>query len=298
MNAAFLELVQTYALSAFGRQLGFAERVGNADWVLDQERRLLVLDQRLEFPAQILGSYADHGASWLWAWANPTVEPSMTEAVVVLRDVGRRRGVSELTDADVAATRFSDPHLMALVASSLLDADAYFRCPYDGGAAFVVVDLTGGGQPQEDSSVQRVVQTIQAAITTISIAVTRDGIRHYLDRVGLATTETPNELAIHADDASATLAFDSLGRLTSIDANVQTTAGSEAAPRISDEGSPEPSTTVDGEVAAAAIQRVLDYIGEREALELSVSDKWDLSREPIDGQRAGGDRQLISDAPQ
>ncbi len=70
-------------------------------WDFSQDDGLLVFSNddgfRAECPAQIVGSYSTADESWLWAWANTTLEPSLTLDAQALREYGEAQGHARLT---------------------------------------------------------------------------------------------------------------------------------------------------------------------------------------------------------
>src|SRR5919108_6022775 len=77
-DADFLAFLAEHGLIAFDRQLRLAEVVGERDWQLDQDRGVLTFGDDISLDAQILGSASDRSGTWLWAWANPSIDDRLT----------------------------------------------------------------------------------------------------------------------------------------------------------------------------------------------------------------------------
>lgn len=214
LDPALGDVLVDVGLAAFDRQLAFAELVGDRDWQLDQDAGVLRLGPDLVLPAQILGSQSDKAGTWLWAWANPSVDDRLTAMARSVRALGGDRAVAVLTDSQVDLARIGDAHLLALAAAGLVDADAYYRCPYPGGAAFVFVDLADGRPGVDLGAGARAEAVIGRAIVDVPQLVSRRSVERYLDHLGARVSRHDDAIFI---DPGLTIRFDALGRLTSIE---------------------------------------------------------------------------------
>ncbi len=208
-------LLDDGGLAAFERQLRLAELIEDRDWQLDQVAGELRMGTDLVFPAQILGSASAVSGTWLWSWANAKLDPGLTRLATDARAIGAARGIPLLSEPGFD---LSDPalgHLVAMAVSGLLDADAYYRCPYEGGAAYVLLEAPAA-RTSTDAPMTRAFFTITRAVESMPPLLTRPSIAGYLRSCGLAVTVTEREILV-ADGESATFRFDKLGRLTEID---------------------------------------------------------------------------------
>lgn len=208
-------LLDQGGLAAFERQLRLAELVADRDWQLDQAAGELRLGSDLVYPAQLLGSASAASVTWLWAWANPSVDAALTQRVEEARAIGEARGIPLLTDEGFPLGDLAVGHLVALAVSALLDADAYYRCPYAGGEAFVLLEAPATREAQ-DGPLTRSIFTITRAVESMPPLLTRPGIASYLRGAGLPVTESEREILVAGGEA-ATFRFDRQGRLTEID---------------------------------------------------------------------------------
>lgn len=139
MSTAFQSLFHEYGAVSFGKQVRLLERVGELDWDLDLDTGILSFDGRHEFPVQLLGTESEQSGTWLWAWANPSIaDPAVLKQAEQLRAYGQQYGVTEFTEAQVPLDGVNG-HTLSLVASGLCRADAYYRSPYEGGAAYMLL---------------------------------------------------------------------------------------------------------------------------------------------------------------
>jgi hypothetical protein len=77
-------------------------------WDLDQAEGILRFsDPKLnvaEATAQIAGTFDVGAGTWLWAWANESIDPRLTEHSRKVRAYGERRGFERLVKAQWAGT--------------------------------------------------------------------------------------------------------------------------------------------------------------------------------------------------
>ena len=216
-DPTFLELLSDHGLAAFERQAAFTDRVGDRDWQLDQERGILTFGDDLSFPAQVLGSEADRSRTWLWAWANESVEPMLTERAAAAREIGQQRGITVLSDPQVDLDRVGEAYLLVMATAGLLEASAYYPCPYPGGAAYVLLEL-----PRQASfdraPAERAARTVARAVEQVPILVSRRSIERYLHLIGAAATFDPDAIRV---DEIVTFRFDEYGRLTDLEATLE-----------------------------------------------------------------------------
>lgn len=211
-DPVFLAFLGEGGLSAWDRQLAFADIVGDRDWLLDQDARVLQLGEDLWLPASLLGTVSDSAGTWLWAWANPSIEPEMRVDAERARAIGASRDLDLLEEAEVDLARIIDGHLLALAVSGVLDADAYYQCPYDGGTAYVTVKLSRVRGPHPSPG-RRVGEVVRRALVDMPYLISRPSIESYISAIG-ATASTDGATIVVED--GPTLAFDEGGRLTEL----------------------------------------------------------------------------------
>jgi hypothetical protein len=88
-------------------------KLSEADWSVDQDLGEIVFHSEaanmvVTAPVQILGSLNTQDGTWLWGWANSSIEPALQRNALAMREYGERHGIEELTtrkfecDADKA----------------------------------------------------------------------------------------------------------------------------------------------------------------------------------------------------
>src|SRR4051812_4518593 len=140
MHPALQALFERHVAASFDKQLFLAELVGDRDWTLDLARGLLVFADGPTWNVQVLGLVSARDGSWVWGWAPNTgeVPPGLLKAAQGMRRLGALRDIPELITprlpkGDSIGTR------LAAVASGVFHANAFYRAPYEGGAAFLLV---------------------------------------------------------------------------------------------------------------------------------------------------------------
>jgi hypothetical protein len=172
-----------------------------------------------------LGTESEKTKTWLWSWANSASD--IPEKLMVsarrLRQQGERSGVKLLTTPQLKLSE-TDGHQLSMIATGLLDASAYYRGPYEGGAIFLLVD-----DPRIVRRIPATAKEMQRFFdeftSRIDVADHEKAYRAFLDDVqwrfsiqdGDATfpnstdvvTVTPDGVELHAyfDEAKAYLAF-------------------------------------------------------------------------------------------
>jgi uncharacterized protein DUF6882 len=220
MSPEFETLYHRHILTSFEKQLRLADVVGALSWSFSMDDGLLMFEDDgkappVTFAVQLLGTAADRDSTWLWSWANAAsqIPPPLTQDAQRLRGSGAAPEFADSTfvlDLDNA-----DDHRMALTSSGLLTADAYYRGPYNGGAAFFLLRDERLRLPAPDGP--RIVRTISEAISGISIADHRAAITAYFGARGL-NPRTDGENAVVGTMAAGELRaeFDMQGRLADL----------------------------------------------------------------------------------
>lgn len=137
LDASMEELKLKTAAHQGGWRLGTSKR-----WDLAQTKGDLIFTFGdgviATCPAQIIGSFDSAGGSWLWAWANPSIEDSLKRDSLRVRDYGQRRKIKRLTSAALQCTE-ADAWLMAAFACKHCAAQGVYRGP--AGGAFVFINF-------------------------------------------------------------------------------------------------------------------------------------------------------------
>lgn len=221
MQSHLLTQHASLVAASLDKQLYLAELVGEEDWYLDLATGVLSFGDRFAWHAQLLGTEAEETQTWLWAWANEAsnVPPSLLQAALQMKAVGEEQQIPELTTPMFSLDGI-DGHFLAMIASGVCQANAYYRCPYDGGAAFLLIQDENFPEYNE-SPLQRIASVFPQAIATIDIPNHKLAFGGYLEHYGLVG-EVEGDTLIVKDNSEAVLtaAFDDQDRLTKLDAAI------------------------------------------------------------------------------
>lgn len=109
-------------------------------WDLDQsEGTIRFSDPEVniaEAPAQIAGSFDSGSGTWLWAWANKSIEPRLTEHSLKVKAFGERRGFQRLVQPKWNAAE-SDCWSMAAITALLNGAQGVYGGPIQSGLVLI-----------------------------------------------------------------------------------------------------------------------------------------------------------------
>lgn len=126
--------------------------IGAAAWSLDQDTGNIVFETEKGYtataPFQIVGSYNTQDGSWLWGWANNSIDPALQIHARTAYDHGKNAGFETLTTRKLAISEDQAWELSA-VTSLLSQAQGTFRCPMGPTLVFVTlgqVQLSGSGR--------------------------------------------------------------------------------------------------------------------------------------------------------
>lgn len=212
-----------YAALAFERQIHLASLTRKADWRFNSVIGMLLFDNQYYWQVQVLGTESEASGTWLWAWANTdsNIPTHLLVASLALKAYGEKHGISELTTPELSLDQF-DGHTLALLASGICDANAYYRCPYEGGALFVLI-MDENFPKCTDPPLQRIATVFPQAIAALEIPDHRLALAGYLDHYGLVHEQDGDTLVVKENGESVlTATFDEQNRLTNLEVKLNT----------------------------------------------------------------------------
>ena len=113
-------------------------------WDLSQESGELVFslpeDLKAVAPAQIIGTYNTEDNTWLWAWANSSIDDKLKVDALKVRKYGEAHNIAKLTQRKWTGTE-DDAWAMVALAVKLCDEQGGFRGP--AGATHVFIAFGG-----------------------------------------------------------------------------------------------------------------------------------------------------------
>ena len=109
-------------------------------WDLSQDSGELVFSlldgMKAVCPAQIIGSYNSEDHTWLWAWANPSIEDKLKVDAIKVRKYGEEHHIDQLTTRKWVGTE-EDAWAMVALAVKLCGEQGAYSGP--AGATYVFI---------------------------------------------------------------------------------------------------------------------------------------------------------------
>ena len=211
-------------------QLLLSTLIQGFPWTYEVQTGVLSFGDRLQFNAIVLGTESEETGTWLWAWANEAsgIPVELQAASLKLRSLGEEHGITELTESIVPLDH-ADGHTFASIAVGEGIGKAYYRAPYDGGAAFLLI-TDESLRFEVENPVQRVLTVFPQAISAMELPDHREALRGYLGHYGLVPEDDDGCLVLR--DASEELLraeFDDLNRLLRLTGSIGPTSPPRAA---------------------------------------------------------------------
>lgn len=101
-------------------------------WDLSQDTGELVFSfadgAKAVCPAQIIGTYNSEDHTWLWAWANPSIDEKLKKVSLKVRTYGQENKIERLTKSKWVGTE-EDAWAMAALAVKLGEEQGAYRGP-------------------------------------------------------------------------------------------------------------------------------------------------------------------------
>lgn len=214
-STAFDHLFVRHALASYSKQIALGDLVGDDRFDVDLQEGRLSFGDAGGFACGLLGSYGEGAGTWLWAWANKSMDGLAERVTAVsrrMKDIGEARDLPELSAAETEA---DEPfcHRLAMVTVGESGASAYYRAPYEGGAAYLVLQEPLPS-PVDMHRMNRIQRVIAEAISTFDLPH-REALDAYFATEGLNVEETgPSEIHVEAEDGELRIRFDGKGRIT------------------------------------------------------------------------------------
>lgn len=148
---SFKVILSKYGALALDKQGNLSDLIGQTVGDLDIEKGTISFDE-IVFPVQILGFFSQELNQWSWAWDDEEIfGENLIRSAKQIKTIGDEFDIVELK-SPVLQTDFDACHTLAMVASSLLNMDAYYAVSEDGIDIFVAIksDLI-----EEDNSVRK-----------------------------------------------------------------------------------------------------------------------------------------------
>jgi len=215
-SPALIDMLSRYIGPARQRQLAFGEQVvQERNWNVDLSRGVISFGED-EYPIQLLGTESDSAGTWLWGFANPSGFPD-----AVLQDSEYTynfcKSAPELALIEPALTELVNGHNIASIsAAACKDRVCYYRCPYDAGAAFVLVRNVPESvfAPLDAMGVINMISELILQFPLNQKTLVKSMMEINCDEIDEAENKFTGQ---YTDGTSLTVTFDSQGRIGSMD---------------------------------------------------------------------------------
>ena len=213
-------LLSQHGVASLDKQKCLADVIGNADWQFNMDAGQLTFGGQYVFPVQILGTESHQSHTWLWGWANAAsaIPEPLLRAAKQLQAYGEQHDVPEFTGPQQTLDAVSG-HLLCMIACGLCEADCYYRGPYAGGAAFMLLSAPEVRQRSDDTAL-RFIHVYNEFLIQFSCDH-RQALVSYADYKRFLVSEEGSVVVCTSPHGEAVRAsFDSLGRLAGIESKV------------------------------------------------------------------------------
>ncbi|MDQ5827562.1 MAG: hypothetical protein M3441_25725 [Chloroflexota bacterium] len=226
-TVTFAGLLLEYGADSLHKQYALIDYLGEHSWNFSLETGLISFGPDRTFPFQLLGSESEYDGTWMWAWANQAsnIPEALTKSSRALREFGASHGIDEFSRPKFKCGDV-DGHRLSMVASGVCKAGGYYRCPYDEGAAFALVDF-GGAVPEKSLVLPRMSTVFMNFISGFEVADQRAALASYARLRGVQTANDGTDLLLSAADGSTGVAsFDDLNRIARFEVKLRPPAAS------------------------------------------------------------------------
>lgn len=140
MNIDADYLFDVHGINVYDKQLCLAELIGDCKWSIDNTNGKIKFDD-LSFSIQLIGSESNYDNTWLWIWANDisSFPENLLQSANFLKEYGEKHDIGFFTIDKYKLTDF-DGHFVAMLSAGVCNSDCYYRAPYDGGAAYYLIN--------------------------------------------------------------------------------------------------------------------------------------------------------------
>ncbi|MEO1492691.1 MAG: DUF6882 domain-containing protein [Pseudomonadota bacterium] len=237
-------LVAEHIGLAWARQDKLADMIGEGAWDVDLQAGRLKFDSGPAFDIALLGSFGAKAGTWLWAWANESMG-NLPDRVLgpsrAMRAFGEAKGFDQFTQGEIPADE-NDCRMLAMLAVGHLGKGAYYRGPYAGGAAYMLLDpVPGLTSPVPITAFPRLIT--EFATTGVPA---RPAVAAFFRAEGFEVSEDGDSLFARRGGASFMVTFEAGGRIAEIDGHLPGEGADQALTRrTTRSGAPASETKAD-----------------------------------------------------
>lgn len=214
----FQDLFEQNAGLSFEKQMIFADTIGSNGWQFDMDKGTIAFGE-LEFPVQVIGSFAYGSSSWMWEWANTqndTPENLLTLSRK-LKQLGDKQHIYELSEKRFN-TEPGIEHKIGMLVCGLFDAKAYYCADYGQGVMVITIDDERIAKVDKDK-LEKVPALIPQLISAMDLNH-KNMIKNYLIDRDFKLKISENKIEGLRNNKILTAEFDEMSRLISLNGKI------------------------------------------------------------------------------
>ena len=214
------ELLEKYGGLGLERQASLGDIIGDNNWSADMVKGTLSFGDDIEFPIQVIGTYAFDSETWLWAWANTEsgLSDELLNDVKKLHAYGKENDIEFLTSAEFEADQ-TNVHAIGIIASGLLGASAYYCGNYGEGIILYTIKSEKIDNVPFDEQLR--IQTTLSDLINIFTLNHRRAFESYLLAKQYDLIEEGAVITAKKNDKVIQASFDDLDRLTNLKGEIK-----------------------------------------------------------------------------
>lgn len=213
-------LLEKYAGIAFEKQYNLAEVIGDNDWQIDMSTGTISFGEGLQFPMQILGSYAFDSATWLWAWVNEAsnIPENLLAEATALKKLGEDHNIEFLTMPEYKMES-TDVHSLGLIASGHFGSSAYYAGNY--GSGILLVTLKSEDINAIEYNEQTRILSVFPEIVKLFAVNHKRTLKNYLEAKGYNIEEAEKQISAIKENNILQAEFDDTDRLINMNGEIK-----------------------------------------------------------------------------
>lgn len=221
----FEKAVMKYMGIAFERQ-NFLYRILGDDhtYNFSMDTGNITFNDELAFSAQVLGTESHYDQTWLWGWANEAsqIPDDLLVAANKMKKYGQHYQIDSLTQRKFELNETQNGHYIAMLASGISQANAYYKIDYEGGSLYVLIDDPQFPVDVRDS-LQRIALTFPQLIGSVQVSNHKFAFKGHVHAHSLPIqSETDHQIIVKGNhNQTLTAEFDEHKRLTNLTGKLQ-----------------------------------------------------------------------------
>ncbi|WP_405206834.1 DUF6882 domain-containing protein [Aquimarina sp. LLG6339-5] len=215
---SFKDLIDQHAGLSFEKQQNFNELTEGLAWNINLNTATLSFGD-IDFPIEVIGSLSFNDYSWMWGWANTKsgIPENLLSSSMDIKKIGEEKQIDEFTKGHFSVEEGFE-HKMGIVASGLLNADAYFCANY--GQGTMVLTLTSDRiEKINENRLEKVLTTFPQVISAIDLNH-KEAFKNYLIDRSFKLKMSEKKIEALKNNKVLVAEFDQLNRLKTLNGKI------------------------------------------------------------------------------